>query len=90
MTYIQSKCPYCEHGNPIIATRTLWLIHLARHKEEIIKHLVAVSDECEFCSYPEMSASDKHAASHYRWAHQKHELLEWAVGMLEEKTQLAE
>jgi len=85
MTYIQSKCHYCKHGKQVTATRTSWLIHLAGHREEIIAHLVEVSESCELCAYPEMSASKKHASSHYRWAHQKHELVNWALNRLEKQ-----
>lgn len=90
MTYIQSRCPYCDSAKQITATQTSWLIHLASHREEIIEHLVDTSESCEFCSYPEISASKKHAASHYRWAHQKHELLDWALDKLESQVVMRE
>ena len=82
MTYIQSKCTYCELGKQITATRTSWLIHLASHREEIIEHLTNTSKSCEFCSYPEMSTNKKHSSAHYRWAHQKHEVINWALNNL--------
>jgi len=85
MTHIQSKCFYCENAKQITATRTSWLIHLASHREKIIKHLTETSESCEICAYAEMSASKKHASSHYRWAHQKHELINWALKKLEKQ-----
>ncbi|QLH03360.1 hypothetical protein C5F47_07275 [Nitrosopumilus cobalaminigenes] len=76
-------CPYCDNSKQITATRTSWQIHLAGHREEIIKHLTDISESCELCAYAEMSANKKHAASHYRWSHQKHEIIEWALSKLD-------
>ncbi|WP_420544563.1 hypothetical protein [Nitrosopumilus sp.] len=85
MTYFQSRCMYCDHGKQITATQTSWSIHLASHKEDIIEHLIDTSDSCQLCSYPEMSANKKHASAHYRWSHQKHELIKWAFDTLEKR-----
>ena len=82
MTYITNICPYCENRKQITATSTSWLIHLASHREEIIDHIVDTTTACVFCSYPELYANKKHAASHYRWAHQKSALLDWALDMI--------
>lgn len=82
MAYIINTCPYCDNEKQITANRTSWLIHLASHREKIIEHLVNVSESCIFCSYPELYENKKHAASHYRWAHQKSTLLNWALDKL--------
>ena len=82
MTYVVNTCPYCKNGKKITANRTSWLIHLASHREEIIDQLVDTTTSCVFCSYPELHANTKHAASHYRWAHQKSTLLNWALDMI--------
>ena len=82
MTYISGKCRYCENGKQITADKTSWLIHLASHRETIIKHLTDTTDSCVFCTYSEMFANKKHAASHYRWAHKKSVLLDWALQQL--------
>ena len=80
-----STCPYCEDAKQITANRASWLIHLASHREKIIDHLVNTTDSCAFCSYPELHASERHAATHYRWAHQKSTLLNWALDRLEKQ-----
>lgn len=85
MAYIVNTCPYCDNGKKIVANRTLWLIHLASHREEIIKHITNVSDSCEFCSYSELFTSKKHASSHYRWTHKKSELLDWVLSRLQQQ-----
>ena len=85
MTYIASKCPYCNDGKQITANRTSWLIHLSGHRERIIEHLTNTTEYCQFCSYPELSVNKKHASSHYRWAHQKSTLINWALDKLEKQ-----
>jgi len=85
MTYIASKCPYCDNRKQITANRTTWLIHLSGHREEIIEHLTDTSEYCEFCSYPELHANKKYASSHYRWAHQKSTLVNCALDRLEKQ-----
>ena len=82
MKYISSRCTYCDTGKKIVADKTSWLIHLAKHREEIIEHLTESSDSCEFCSYPEIASNKKHASSHYRWSHQKSTLIRWALDKL--------
>jgi len=59
----------------VTADRTSWLIHLASHREQIIKHLADTTNSCVFCAYSVEFADKKHAASHYRWGHQKSVLL---------------
>ncbi|QLH07382.1 hypothetical protein [Nitrosopumilus ureiphilus] len=85
MTYIASKCPYCDNGKQITANRTSWLIPLSGHREEIIEYLTDTSESCEFCSYLELYVNKKHASSHYRWDHQKSTLVNWALDKLEKQ-----
>jgi len=82
MTYVSSVCPYCPNGRQITAEKTKWLIHLAAHREDIIKHVTGISTSCLFCAYSVEFANKKHAASHYRWGHQKSKLLDWALQCL--------
>jgi len=82
LAYLSSTCPYCDNERQITADKTSWLIHLAKHREQIIEHLTETTDYCLFCSYPELAANKKHASSHYRWAHQKSMLLNWALDKL--------
>jgi len=82
MMYVSGVCPYCPSGRQIAAEKTKWLIHLASHREDIIKHMTDVSTSCIFCAYPVEFANKKHAASHYRWGHQKSKLLNWALQCL--------
>jgi len=82
MTYLSSVCPYCVNDRQVTAEKTKWLIHLAGHREDIIKHLTDFSVSCVFCAYPVEFANKKHAASHYRWGHQKSTLLNWTLQYL--------
>ena len=82
MAYISAKCLYCTNEKDITADKTSWLIHLASHRENIIKHLTDTTESCVFCTYPEMFANKKHAASHYRWAHKKSVIVDWGLQQL--------
>ena len=79
MTYILATCPYCEKTKPTTASKTSWMIHLYGHRENIIKHITDQTSACVFCAYSEIFANKKHASSHYRWAHKKSTLTEWAL-----------
>lgn len=76
--YISAKCPYCNNQKSITAPKTTWQIHLANHRENIIKHMSDLTPSCVFCAYSEIFANKKHASSHYRWAHKKSDLIKWA------------
>ena len=79
MTYISGKCPYCKNSKTITADKTSWSIHMASHREEIVKQLTDVTQSCVLCAYSEIFANKKHAASHYRWSHKKSHLVDWEL-----------
>jgi hypothetical protein len=85
MTYLSSVCAYCFNDRQIIAEKTPWLIHLAQHREDIIKHLTDTTSSCIFCAYPVEFTNKEQAASHYRWEHKKSTLLDWALHRLPRK-----
>lgn len=82
MTYLSGMCSYCFNEKQITADKTQWLIHLAKHREDIIRTLCDVSDLCVFCAYSADFVDKRHAASHYRWEHKKSTLIEWALHRL--------
>ena len=79
MTYISSICPYCPSSRQITAEKMKWRIHLASHREDIIRHITDVSTHCLLCAYPVNFANKEHAASHYRCGHKKNRMLEWSI-----------
>ncbi len=82
MTYLSSTCLYCFNNKQITAEKTKWLIHLAQHREEIIRQLSDDSTSCVLCAYSVDFANKKHASSHYRWGHKKSEIIDWALQTL--------
>ena len=81
MRYLSGMCSYYNEKQ-ITADKTQWLIHLAKHREDIIRTLCDVSDSCVFCTYSADFVDKRRAASHYRWAHKKNTLIEWALHRL--------
>lgn len=82
MRNISSICQYCFDERQVSADRTQWLIHLSKHREDIIKSLCLMSDLCLFCAYAKPFSNRIEAASHYRWEHKRSTLLEWAFKRL--------
>ncbi|HUU48831.1 MAG TPA: hypothetical protein VMW55_08625 [Nitrosopumilaceae archaeon] len=83
MTHLSNVCSYCFNDREITAEKTPWLIHLAQHREDIIKHLTDSSSSCIFCAYPVEFVNKEQAASHYRWAHKKSVVINWALENME-------
>ncbi|NND86802.1 MAG: hypothetical protein HKM23_05705 [Nitrosopumilus sp.] len=79
MTFLSSACLYCNPQRSVTAEKSQWSIHLAHHREEIIKHLADTSSSCILCAYPVEFANKEHASSHYRWGHKKSTLIDWAL-----------
>ncbi|MHA7647879.1 hypothetical protein [Nitrosopumilus sp. S4] len=82
MTFLSSTCLYCPSERAVTAEKSQWLIHLAQHREEIIKQLTDTSSSCVLCAYPVEFANKRHASSHYRWGHKKSSIVEWSLNQL--------
>jgi hypothetical protein len=82
MSLKSSLCPFCSKPRVFVAENRQWAIHLAGHREHMIRYLVDNFPSCVLCSYPK-SFSDKSTASeHIRWAHKRNELIKWAYDNL--------
>ena len=78
MNLKSSLCPFCSKPRIFIAENKQWSIHLASHREQIIRYIVDNFPSCVLCSYPKFFEEKSTAAAHIRWAHKKQELIFWA------------
>ena len=62
---------YCFNERQITADKTQWLIHLTKHREDIIKTLCDVSDSRLFCVYLPNFMDKRQTTFHYRSEHEK-------------------
>ena len=77
MSYKTTSCVLCERPREITAEQQQWRIHVAKHREELIKFIVDRFPSCVLCEYPTSFADKKSAASHLRWYHSKKDLIDW-------------
>lgn len=54
-----------------------WMIHLAKHRPEIILNLIKLSTSCLLCSFGKF-LDDRVAAAHYKYGHNRSDLIKWA------------
>ena len=80
--YLSGMCSYCFDERQITADKTQWLIHLAKHREDIIRVLCETSRSCVFCFDMPPFANTRQAVFHYKWDHKKSTLTEWALHRL--------
>ncbi|MEM3024991.1 MAG: hypothetical protein QXW37_04615 [Candidatus Nitrosotenuis sp.] len=74
----QASCIFCERPRLIYADKKQWLIHLATHREAIIKYIVDNFEKCPLGAYPRLIKDKTEYAGHLKWSHTKRELLLWA------------
>ena len=90
MNFYTAKCHLCESPKRVTAEDKHWMIHLAGHKDDIIKFLAARYDYCPLCSDPRVFSGDQ-GMDHFRWHHSKKSLIEWYFDhFVRKKTQLEE
>ena len=77
MSYKTAACVLCEKPHKVTAEQQQWLIHIAKHREDLIKFIVDRFSSCVLCAYSTPFADKKSAASHLRWYHSKKSLIEW-------------
>lgn len=77
MSYKTASCVLCKRPRPIIAEQQQWLIHIAKHREDMIKFIADRFEHCVLCVYPSSFTNKKTAVSHLRWGHSKKSLIDW-------------
>ena len=82
MTYLSGMCSYCFNERQVTADKNQWLIHLAKHRDDIINTLCDISCSCVFCFNMSSFVDKRQAATHYKWEHKKSTLTEWALHRL--------
>ena len=59
------------------ATSDQWMIHMAKHRSDIVKNLIELSSGCILCSFGKFT-DVKTAIAHYKWGHNRSDLIKWA------------
>ena len=77
MSYKTSSCVLCARPKPITAEQLQWQIHLARHREDLIKYLASNFPYCVICDPSIVFQEPKNLTSHLRWYHSKKSLIDW-------------
>lgn len=77
MSHRTTSCVLCEKPRIITAEDRQWLIHIANHREKIIKFIVDNFSSCPLCAYPDKFYDKVTAANHLRWYHSKKHLNDW-------------
>lgn len=76
MSFQTAKCQLCETPKEVTAEDKHWLIHLAGHKDDIIRFLTNRFDSCPLCTerkfYSKTSEED-----HFRWFHTRKSIIDW-------------
>lgn len=76
MSFQTAKCQLCENPREVTAEDKHWLIHLAGHKDDIIKFLTNRFENCPLCSNRTFFTKSAQE-DHLRWFHQKKSLIDW-------------
>jgi len=76
MSFKTAKCQLCESPKKVTAEDKHWLIHLAGHKDDIIKFLAVRLDFCPLCNKRHFFSKTQ-GEDHLRWFHSKRSLIEW-------------
>ena len=70
-------CPYCFDERAISADSRQWMIHMTKHRQEIIIDLVESSSSCLLCSFGKFT-DNQTAFAHYKWGHNRSDIIKWA------------
>lgn len=76
MSFQTAQCKLCENPKNVTAEDKHWLIHLAGHKDDIIKYLTNHFDYCPICENRAFSSKTEQQ-DHFRWFHTRKFLIEW-------------
>lgn len=74
---ITSMCLYCSNQQMISADSKQWMIHMTKHRQDIVKELVELSPSCVLCSFGKFT-DIKTATAHYKWGHNRSDIIKWA------------
>lgn len=74
---ISSSCILCNRSKIVTAEKKQWNIHLASHREDIIRYITDNFAYCVICTYGKPFDDKSQAAAHLRWAHKRSELIDW-------------
>jgi len=70
-------CPYCFNEQIISADSKPWMIHLAKHRQDMLQNLVEASSDCLLCSFDKFTDIQT-AIAHYQWGHNRSDIIKWA------------
>jgi hypothetical protein len=70
-------CPYCFNERVISADSKQWIIHMTKHRQDIIINLVGLSPNCVLCNFGKFTDTPT-ALAHYKWGHNRSDILKWA------------
>lgn len=77
MSYKTGSCILCTKSSPITAEQQQWKIHVAKHREKLIKFVAYNYDSCIICPYKLHFTDRKSFENHLRYAHSKKSLIDW-------------
>ncbi len=72
-----ASCILCPSKQLVTAEQQQWLIHIAKHREDLIKFFSENFQYCFLCKYTRIFENKRDAASHLRWEHSKKSLIDW-------------
>ncbi len=77
MSYKTASCILCTNPKRITAEKQQWQIHVAKHRNDMIKFVRDKFDTCVLCTFPITFTDKNFAAQHLRWNHSKKSLIDW-------------
>jgi len=77
MSYKTASCILCDAPKPITAEQQQWQIHVAKHREELIRFVTKNYASCILCPHPILYDDKKTLSDHLRWNHSKKSLVGW-------------
>jgi len=79
---IANQCQYCFDEKIRAVNKKQWMIHLWRHRSDIICNLSQISSRCMLCPCTVQFTGHSDAASHYRHNHKQKDIVRWAFSRL--------